>query len=76
MLGVGGPPVFEAPNPTRPWPPVEVSTGDESVPSSTDIFKDIMLDPAGSFLRKYAARLGESSLRPMAAAETRDGTKR
>jgi hypothetical protein len=68
--------VVEAVNPKRPLPPVEVTTGDESVPSSTDIFKEIMLDPAGSFFRKYAARLLGLSLSPMAAAETSEGRRR
>jgi hypothetical protein len=68
--------VLEADSPMRPFPPVEVSTGFESVPSSGDIINDIMLEPAGSFLRKYAALLFGLSLSPMAAAETRDGTSR
>jgi hypothetical protein len=57
-------------------PPVEVTTGDDSVPPSTDIFNEIILDPAGSFFKKYAARLFGLSLNPMTAAETSDGTRR
>jgi hypothetical protein len=68
--------VVEAANPKRPLPPVEVKTGDDKVPSSSDIFNETMLDPAGSFLRKYAALVLGLSLNPMAAAETSDGTRR
>ena len=76
MLVVGGPPVVDAVSPMRPLPPVGVRTGLESVPSSTDIFKDTMLEPAGSFLRKYAALLSGLSLGAIAAAETSEGMRR
>jgi hypothetical protein len=68
MLVVGAPPLVDAVNAMRPLPPVEVRTGDESVPSSTDIFKEIMLEPAGSFFRIYAALLSGLSLLPIAVA--------
>lgn len=68
--------MLEADNPMRPLPPVDVKTGDESVPSSTDIFRETMLEPAGSFFRKYAALLLGLSLWPIAAAETSEGTRR
>ena len=68
--------MLEAVNPKSPLPPVEVRTGDDSVPSSTEIFKEIICDPAGSLFKKYAALLSGLSLSPMAAAETSDGTRR
>jgi hypothetical protein len=52
MLVVEGPPVLEADNPMRPLPPVDVKAGADSVPSSTDIFKETIVEPAGSFFRK------------------------
>ena len=75
MLVVGGP-VVEAVNPIRPFPPVGISTGFDSMPFSADIFREMMLDPAGSLFNKYAALLSGLSLCLMAAADTRDGRRK
>ena len=50
-------PLVPAVNPKRPFPPVDVLAGSESLPSEP-MASATMLEPAGLLSRKYAAALG------------------
>jgi len=64
-----GGPTFK---PSKPLPPVEVSTGDEIVPSATETASESILFPDGSFDSVYIALVLVSLCPRHACAEARE----